>query len=144
MLSQGAPNTLATRLFGHDVRRGSNMAAAPRLIQTQRVATNDTFASPGPSAPRVRLPQHHSRQAVAHLVDLVAAVLRLTGAELATAVVAPGLDGRVVELRAGVSTTGRDGDGRSAEAQLHLGQLVTHLVDLVAAVLRITEAELAT
>ena len=82
-------------------------------------------------------------EVVAHLAGLVAAVVGVAEAELAVAVVAPALDGAVVEQRAGVVVAGGDRGGGAAGAEVDGGKVVAHLAGLVAAVVGVAEAELA-
>ena len=59
------------------------------------------------------------------------------------AVVAPALDGAVVEEGAGVVGAGGDGGGGAAGAEVDGGEVVAHLVGAVAAAGGVAEAELA-
>ena len=59
------------------------------------------------------------------------------------AVVAPALDGAVVEQRAGVGVAGGDGGGGAAGAEVDGGEVVAHLAGRVAAVGGVAEPELA-
>ena len=99
---------------------------------------------PAVTAVAVRpVPRLDGGEVVAHLAGVVAPVGRVAEAELAVAVVAPALDGGVVEQGAGVVAAGGDGGGGAAGAEVDGGEVVAHLAGAVAAVGGVAEAELA-
>ncbi len=82
-------------------------------------------------------------EVVAHLARAVAPVVGAPCAEGAEGAAAPALDGGVVEDCAGVEVAGGQGDGGAAGSEVDRGEVLAHLVDAVAAVGGVAEAELA-
>ncbi|CAB5064767.1 unannotated protein [freshwater metagenome] len=80
-------------------------------------------------------------EVVSHLAGVVAPVARVTEPQLAVVVLAPALDGVVVEDRAGVPHARIDGLGGASGAEVDGGEVVSHLAGVVTPVVGVPVAE---
>src|SRR5262245_33244106 len=83
------------------------------------------------------------RKDVAHLAWVIAAICTIAQTKLSPDVPPPALGAPVAQQSTGMKRAGRDGDGGLARAEVDRGQVVAHLAGVIAAIVRVSQTELA-